>query len=601
MKKGNRGSRARAHAALGIVFVAGLYIGVWPGRAATVAPEPIRAGEELQKTNGEAGRYGGRLVVALRAEPKTFNPVIVADSVSRAVVWQMIGDLVHINRYTQKTEPALAKSWTASPDGRRFVLQLRRSVRFSDGHPLDADDVLFSFQVYLDENVHAPQRDLLIVGGKPITLRKLDSYRIEFELAQPYAAAERLFDGFAILPRHLLEKAYKDGKLAQTWTLNTPPAEIAGLGPFRLKEYVAGQRLVLERNPYYWKQDGKGNRLPYVDELTFLFVPSEDAQEIRFQAGDTDVLSRFSAASYADLEAQQQSRGFRLSDLGAGLEYNFLFFNLNDPGASGNAAVAQKQSWFRDVRFRQAISAAVDRKGIVRLVYQGRATPLWGPVSPGLKLWVNTAIPQPPRSLDRARELLRAAGFAWKSDGTLTDAHGQAVEFSIVTSSSNAERKKMATLIQDDLAQLGMRVHVVPLEFRAMLERILQTHDYEAAVLGLGSGDADPNSQMNVWLSTGGTHLWHLGESPAATPWQAEVDRLMEQQLSALRYNDRKRMYDRVQELVAEDLPIICLASPHVLAGAKAALGNFQPALLDDTVLWNSEQLFWRSGGTGGK
>ena len=253
MPKENSGGRtwARIRAAL---FFAALFICIRSSQAATAAPEPIHAGEEVQKASGEAGRYGGRLVVALRAEPKTFNPVIAADSPSRAVVWQMIGDLVHINRYTQKTEPALAKSWSASSDGRRFIVQLRRGLRFSDGQPLDADDVLFSFQVYLDENVHAPQRDLLIVGGKPITLRKLDSYRIEFELAQPYAAAERLFDGFAILPRHLLEKAYREGKLAQAWTLNTPPAEIAGLGPFRLKEYVPGQRLVLERNPYYWKQ-----------------------------------------------------------------------------------------------------------------------------------------------------------------------------------------------------------------------------------------------------------------------------------------------------------------------------------------------------------
>jgi peptide/nickel transport system substrate-binding protein len=563
--------------------------------AGTIPPEPVRAGEELLKTGGEVGRYGGRLAVALRAEPKTLNPVIAADNPSRTVVWQMIADLIHINRLTQRTESALAKSWSVSPDGRRYTLQLRHGLRFSDGHAVDADDVVFSFQVYLDEKVNAPQRDLLIVGGKPIAVRKLAADKVEFELAEPYAAAERLFDGLAILPRHLLEKAYREGTFAQAWNLATPPAAIAGLGPFRLKEYVPGQRLVLERNPYYWKEDRQGHRLPFLDELTFLFVPSEDAQVIRFQAGETDVLSRFNASNFGVLEAQQQARNFRLYDLGPGLEYNFLFFNLNDLGPNANPELRTSQAWFREVRFRQAVSAAVDRDAVVRLVYHGRGAPLWGPVSPGYKLWQDAALPQPARSLDRARQLLRDAGFSWNGERTLVDRRGAAVEFSIVTSASNAERSKMATLLQADLGELGMRVHVVPLEFRTLLGRVLQSHDYEACVLGLGSGDADPNSSINVWLSSGAQHLWHLDEAQPATPWEAEIDRLMKQQLTALRYKDRKRLYDGVQRLLWEDLPLVCLATPHVLVGAKSGLGNLQPAVMEDSALWNSEELFWRS------
>lgn len=576
-------------------FNAVLLLAALSAATRTVSPEPVRAGEELLKTSRTVGRYGGRLIVALRSEPKTLNPVTALDNPSRLVVGKMMADLIHINRFTQKTELALAKSWSASADGRRYTLQLRRGLRFSDGHPLDADDVLFTFQVYLDEAVHSPNRDLLIVGGKPIAVKKVDDYRLQFELAQPYAAAERLFDSLAILPRHQLEAAYREGKFAQAWGLSTPPGAIAGVGPFRLKEYVPGQRLVLERNPYYWKEDEKGNRLPYCDELIFLFVPSEDAQVIRFQSGESDVLSRFSAANFAVLATQQQARGYQLYDLGPGLEYNFLFFNLNDPGSSANSQLSQKQAWFQDVKFRQAVSAAIDRDAIVRLVYQHRGTPLWVPVSPGNKLWEDSAIPRPPRSLDEARKLLQSAGFSWQSDGTLVDGHGSEVKFSIVTSASNAERKKMATLIQDDLAGLGMQVQVVPLEFRALLERVIQTHDFEACVLALGGGDADPTAEANVWLTTGSTHLWHLGESQPATPWEAEIDRLMKQQLITLRYKDRKHLYDRVQEIIAENLPIISLASPHVLVGARNGIGNFEPALMEDSVLWNADELFWQA------
>ena len=370
---------------------------------------PAQQAEELLRTDNEVGRYGGRLVVALRAEPKTLNPATAVDNPSRTVIRRMMADLIHINRYSQRTEPALAKSWTASRDGRRYALQLRRGLRFSDGHPFNADDVLFTFQVYLDEQVRSPNRDLLIVGGKPIAVRKIDSQTVRFELAQPYAAAERLFDSIAILPRHLLENAYQEGKLAQAWNIATPPAQIAGLGPFRLKEYVPGQRIVLERNPYYWKADGDGNRLPYLDEITFLLVPSQDAQVIRFQAGETDVISRLSAENFSVLAKEQQARGYRLYDLGPGLNYNFLFFNLNNLASKQLPEIARKQTWFRELNFRKAISAAIDRAGIVRLTYQGRATPLWGHVTPGNKLWVNSALPQPPQSLARARQFLEAA------------------------------------------------------------------------------------------------------------------------------------------------------------------------------------------------
>jgi peptide/nickel transport system substrate-binding protein len=561
-------------------------------------PQQAIAKEELLTLPGEIGRSGGRLVVSLRAEPKTLNPLTAAETISREVIAAMQADLIHINRSTQLTESALAKSWKISSDGLQYTLTLRQGLRFSDGHPLDADDVLFTFRVYLDENIHATQRDLLIVGGKLITVRKVDAQTLVFQLARPYGVEERLFDGIAILPRHLLEKPYQEGKLSQLWTPSTPPNQWAGLGPFRLKEYVAGQKLVLERNPYYWKSDTKGNRLPYLDELVFLFVPSADAQVLRFQSGETDIISRLGADNFSVLSRQQ--RGYTMADAGPGLEFNFLFFNLNDLGEKSAPEMARKQKWFREVRFRQAISAAVDRDAIVRLVYQGRGAALWGPVTPGDRRWVDASIPHPPRSLERARALLKEAGFSWSTapDGNsvLIDSDGKPVEFSILTSSSNADRTKMATLLQDDLKQLGMRVQVVPLEFRSLIDRVTQTKQYDACILGLASFDTDPNPNLNVWLSSGGTHLWNPSQSHPATSWEAEIDRLMERQLSTPGYEQRKKLYNRVQEILAEYQPMLFLASPDILVGAKNSIANFHPVVLEPYVLWNVEQLYFRNG-----
>ena len=260
--------------------------------ASSPARQAPKATEDVRVTAADTGRPGGRLVASLHSDPKSLNPVTALDAYSKEVISLLFADLIHTNPYTQHTETALAKSWKASSDGKRYTLELRRGVRFSDGNPFDADDVVFSFKVYLDEKVHSPQRDLLEVGGKPIQVRKIGPYEVEFELPEPYAAAERLFDSVRILPRHLLERAYEEGKISQVWEMATNPGEIAGLGAFRLKQYVPGQQIVVERNPFYWKVDPSGNRLPYLDEIAFLIVPTEDAEVIRFQAGDIDVISR---------------------------------------------------------------------------------------------------------------------------------------------------------------------------------------------------------------------------------------------------------------------------------------------------------------------
>ncbi len=551
--------------------------------------------QEVFRSSAEPGRPGGKLVISQRSEPRTFNPVPAVDQTSMGIIDRLNADLIHVNRETQKTEPSLARSWAVSKDGTQFIVKLRKGIKFSDGAPFDADDVVFSYTAYLDEHVPSLRRDLLLIDDKPVKVEKIDAYTVRFTFPGPYAPAERAFDSLAILPRHLLEKDYKDGKLGQMWGLNTAPDKIAGLGPFRLKQVVPGERIVLERNPYYWKVDAKNQKLPYLDELTFLIVPNQDAQVVRFQAGDAQIVSGLSGDNYAALESDQASRHFKLYDAGPGLEYNYLMFNLNDDVASKLPELARKQKWFNDVRFRQAVSTAVDRTGIVRLALRGRGVGLITHVTPGNKLWFNSNIQVPARSLPKARQILQSAGFSQKQNGTLVDAEGQPVEFTILVSSSNAQRAQMATLVQDDLKQLGMNVHVVTMEARATIDRVLKTHDYEAVIMGLVSGDADPTPDMNVLMSNGQTHLWHMGEKTPATPWEAEIDRIMQKQQVTLNHQQRKKLYDRIQEIEAEELPMIYLASPNILVGAREDLGNFHPAVIEQYTFWNAEELFWRT------
>lgn len=519
--------------------------------------------------------------------------MFVLDDASHEVVWRTHADLIHINRETQKTEPALAESWTPLPGGNGFRLKLRRSVRFSDGHPFDADDVVFTFQAYLDERVNSPQRGLLVVQGRPLRVRKIDAYTVEFDLGGPYGPAERIFDSIAILPRHALESAYKSGQLSAQWGLRTPPQAMAGLGPFRLKSYQPGEGLLLERNPYYWKRDSRGVALPYLDEILFRQFVDEESQILRFLGGEGDLLNRVSAKSFGLLQKEANVRSVTLRDLGAGPEYNFLFFNLN-PLSSVPATVAAKQLWFRDARFRKAISLAIDRTAMVRLVYGGRATALATHVTPGIHLWQNAAIKPPVRSLTEARTLLASAGFRLSADRILKDHDGKTVEFTMLVSSSNQQRAQMAAMIQQDLKALGLQARVAPMESRTLLERVLRSKNYEVCLFGLAFGDADPGSEMNVWPSNGPTHVWSPSQTQPGTKWESEIDQLMRQQMATQGYVARKKLYDQVQVIEARETPIVSLLSPNVLVAARQRVGNFRPAVLDHYTLWNAEELFLR-------
>ncbi len=537
-----------------------------------------------------APRRGGRLVVSVRSEVKHFNPLTAIDQPTRTVQSLLHADLLRIDRTDLEIYPNVASEWDVSDDGRTYTITLREGVRFSDGHLLSVEDVLFSFRAYLDERVHSPQRDLLIVGGEPIRVEKLDERRVTFELARPYAAGERLFDSFHVLPEHILGDSFERGDVASAWGVLTEPKQLVGLGPFRVKEVVAGERIVVERNPYYFKLDASSNSLPYLDEVVFVSTPTEEAEVLRFRAGDVHIVERLSAENFDALAADDSPSRFQMLDLGPGLEYHFFFFNLSP--ATGETLGA-RQSWFKNAGFRRAVANAVDKQAIVDLVFGGRATPLATHVTTGNKHWLNRELGVEPYSVSAAKRGLRESGFRWDGEGRLVDESGARVEFSLLTNAGNRKRAMMASLIQADLDQVGIRVRIATLEFRAYVARIFDTRDHDAALMALVSGDTDPNPQLSVLMSDGGTHVWRLGQDAPHTSWEAEIDRLMQQQLVTLDGRRRKELYDRVQAIMLEYQPIIGLASPHILVGADNELKNFRPGILPPYTLWNADELFF--------
>mgnify|MGYP000943669406 CR=1 FL=1 len=548
----------------------------------------VEAGRQRQPP---MARSGGQLVVSQRSEPRTLNPLLALDEPSLSVLRLLHGHLAGLNAAEQRLDPELAESWEVMPGGRIIRVKLRPDGRFSDGSPLTVEDVLFSFRIFQDPKLASGQAESLRVGGQPLEARQTGPHSLEFRTATPTALGARLLQNVPILPSRRLAGAERQGALADVWKLGAAPAEIAGAGPFRLKEYVPGLRLELARNPHYWRRDERGETLPYLDRLLILFTGSEDAELARFLAGDTDVISGIRPNALNLIRQLEQKGRVRIHDVGPDLSYNFLLFNLNPDRAPPDPALAIRQGWFRDTRFRRALSMAADRDAIVRVVYRGRGAPLATHVSPGNHAWRHLRLDPPARSVSSAQALLAEAGFR-RVRGRLLDSAGHPVRFTILASTSNRQRQQMAEILKEDFRALGIEAAVVSLEFRTFVARLLEKRDFDTAVMGLGAGDTDPVTDVNVWTIAGKTHLWNLSGQPVAA-WESEMDALLLQIMNELDETVRRSLYWKFQELEAAHVPIIPLAAPNLLAAGKQGLTGFRPAVLSRNSLWNVETLFW--------
>ncbi len=528
-------------------------------------------------------QFGGELRFAIRADPKTFNPALVNEEPGETVRYLTGGVLLRVNRQTQALEPELARSWKVLEGGRRILFDLRPGLQFSDGSPFSAKDVAFTMEALTDPEMHSPTGDPFRTAPGRIRIEVNSPTRVTITFPGPVAGLERLFDQVAILSSRALEPVYRQGKFASAWSLNTSASEMMVLGPFRVAEYKTGSHVLLTRNPHYWKRDGSRRRLPYLDSVRLSIQQNRDLELLRFRRGELHLVNALDSELFDALSRQSLSGAL---DLGPALETEQLWFNQ----VTSAPIPARKKEWFRSTPFRRAISEAINRADLCRIVYKGRATPGAGPVSPANQLWVNAKLTPVPFDPERAKKRLLAEGFSLDGGG-LRDRGGNPVELSVITNSGNKARERMATMIQQDLARIGVRLNVVTLDFPSLIERITRTYSYEACLLGLNNVDLDPNGQMNVWLSSASNHQWNPSLKKPATPWEAEIDRLMLAQASEPSPARRKAYFDQVQEIVYEQAPFIYLVYKNSLAAISPDLLGAAPAALWPQTYWNVERL----------
>lgn len=511
-----------------------------------------------------APRMPGELVWTLGYDPKTFDPAKVDDEESETVRYLTAGVLLRFNRLTQKVEPELAQSWKISPDGKTLTFTLRPGLEFSDGSRLTAQDVVWSLRRALRPATAAPVAEEF-VSPAGVTVDAPNNGTVIVHLPQRVIAIGKVFDEIAIEPA------------------NRPSEARVTSGPFFLSEYRRSQYVRLRRNPHYALRDASGQSLPCASGIRLEIQESMEQQIRLLQRGEYDLIDSL-PPDYFEL-LRKRSPGM-VRDLGPSLNTEQMWFNQSP----GSPLPDWERAWFENRAFRVAVSQAIHRSDLVRIAYLGHATPAYSFISLANSLWYNRALVAPHTDVAAAKAALAAAGFHLQGS-VLVDHAGHPVKFSILTNSGNAVREKMATLIQQDLGALGMQVTVVTLDFPALVERLMHTQDYEACLLGLSNVDPEPNSMMNIWLSSSPNHQWRPSEKTPATPWEAEIDRLMNRQAASMTDAERKQDIDRVQQIVADQQPFIYLVYPNALVAFSPRLHGVQPAVLTPRLTWNVEGL----------
>ena len=544
------------------------------------------------------------LVQAILSDPKTFNPVVATDATSSSVGSMIFDGLVFSNPQTGENEPALAESWEFSADKLKLVFTLRKDLQWSDGHPLTAEDVDFTYnQLYFNPKIPASSRDGFRIGESKALpkVRKLNDLQIEFTLPEPFAP----FLGNAsvsILPAHVLkptlEETDRDGnlKFLTTWTLDTPPEEIPANSAYKIANYDTAQRVVFEANPYYWKKEVLNEDVPHIKRVVWEIVESTDTSLMQFRSGNLDFIG-VSPENFSLLKKEEKKGNFRIKDGGPDYGTNYIVFNLNTGRKKGKPLVAPyKSQWFNNLKFRKAVAYALNRQRIVKNIYRGLGQPQ--------NSFVSVQSPFAYKELqgydynpEKAKQLLKEAGFYYNKKGQLFDARGNRVKFTLNTNTGNEIRESMGEQVEADLEAIGMDVNFKAINFNVLVGKLSGSLDWECILLGLTGGN-EPNNGANVWFTDGNMHMFNQKPAPGQQPiegrtvadWEKEIDRLFIKGARELDEEKRKVIYAEIQQLVSDNLPFIYLVNPKSFGAVRNKIEGVEYSALGG-AFWNLDEL----------
>lgn len=555
-------------------------------------------GTDYLESQASIGTFGGELVSSTIGEgPKTFNPFNCKDNISALMSGIMYDGLLSSDPMTGQPTPKLAKSFSISSDGTTYTIKLRHGIKWSDGKPITADDVVFTWNDIIFAGLgDTSTRDSIVIDNKLPTVRKIDNYTVEFITPKPFAPFVRMLST-PIAPKHIFMPAVKKGNtyFDSFLSTNTKPKDFVVSGAFKLKEYVPAQRVVFERNPNYYEINTKQQKLPYLDKLVYLIVGDLNNEVLKFEAKELDVIS-LQGSKVARYKSLEPHSDFKLYNLGPDTGTMYLSMNLNNrKDNKGKYYVnTDKQTWFQDLNFRTAVDYAIDRKNMVLNIANGIGAPLFTPESLN-SIYLNKNLKPYDKNLDKSKELLKKSGFYLDKKGKLFDKHGHRVEFDLYTNAGNTEREAIGVMVKQDLEDLGMKVNFKPIEFNSLVNKLVSTYDWDMVIMGLTGSPLEPNGGKNVWLSDGRLHMFNQRNPQEGKakilPWEKELDYLYTQGALATKFEDRKKYYDKYQEIVYKEKPMIYIYSPIRIVALRNKFKNIYPSSLGG-ITHNIEEIY---------
>lgn len=555
-------------------------------------------GTDYLESQAPIGTFGGELVSSTIGEgPKTFNPFNCKDNISALMSGVMYDGLLSSDPMTGQPTPKLAKSFSISSDGTTYTIKLRHGIKWSDGKSITADDVVFTWNDIIFAGLgDTSTRDSIVIDNKLPTVRKIDNYTVEFITPKPFAPFVRMLST-PIAPKHIFMPAVKKGNtyFDSFLSTNTKPKDFVVSGAFKLKEYVPAQRVVFERNPNYYEINTKQQKLPYLDKLVYLIVGDLNNEVLKFEAKELDVIS-LQGSKVARYKSLEPHSDFKLYNLGPDTGTMYLSMNLNNrKDNKGKYYVnTDKQTWFQDLNFRTAVDYAIDRKNMVLNIANGIGAPLFTPESLN-SIYLNKNLKPYDKNLDKSKELLKKSGFYLDKKGKLFDKHGHRVEFDLYTNAGNTEREAIGVMVKQDLEDLGMKVNFKPIEFNSLVNKLVSTYDWDMVIMGLTGSPLEPNGGKNVWLSDGRLHMFNQRNPQEGKakilPWEKELDYLYTQGALATKFEDRKKYYDKYQEIVYKEKPMIYIYSPIRIVALRNKFKNIYPSSLGG-ITHNIEEIY---------
>jgi len=541
-----------------------------------------------------------QLVRTILGSPKTFNPVIATDGTSADVGGILFEGLVTQNPITGELKPALAESWSISDDDLEIVYTLKPNLKWSDGKPLTVDDVVFTYnRLYLNPDIPTGMRDVLRIGqsGALPEITKVNERQVKFTVPEPFAPFLAV-TGASIFPAHILEDAIeqkdRDGKIRflSTRTVDTPTEQIVSSGAYKLESYATSQRVIFTENPYYWKKATVDEDIPYIKRVVWEIIESTDTALTQFRSGSLDNIN-VSPEYFSLLKKEEEKGSFTIEEDGEVYSMTFIAFNLNQGKKNGKPVIDPlKASWFNNVKFRQAVSFAINRERMVTNVFRGLGESQVSFV-PKQSPFYSDAVKKYPYDPEQAKKLLLEGGFKYNQQGQLLDQKGNRVSFTLNTNTGNKIREAMGDQIEQDLAEIGIKVNFKTINFNVLIGKLSNTLDWDCILLSFSGGN-EPNSRYNFWAVDGNSHLFNqltpdLQERQIAD-WEAQIAQLYIAGARELDENKRKVIYTEIQQIVSQQQPVICLVNPYSMSAVRNKIEGVEYSALGG-AFWNLDEL----------